>query len=131
MPGRGPSGSPHRKRCNVRGALEALRHALVAVPLVLDNARSPKCARRTERAAPLGVEWLDLPSGCPNLNGIERLGKFVPKECLSSVHSPNDEALSAAIAPCLQELPTKHKPARGPRLTQDFLTFANGSIRAA
>jgi len=125
-----------RKRYNVLGALDAVTHRLIRVTnhgyinaesvcallhavaeaavglpitLVLDNARYQKCALVTDLAAQLGVELLYLPSYSPNLNLIERLWKFVKRECLSSIHYPNYEAFNAAITRCLDDLPTKHK----------------------
>jgi transposase len=147
-----------RKRFNVLGAVDALSHNLVQITnhsyinaesvcallravveagtglpitLVLDNARYQKCALVTELAAQLGVELLYLPSYSPNLNLIERLWKFVKKECLNSIHYPNYEAFTTAITQCLEDLPTKHKPAIGSLLTQNFQTFENVSILAA
>jgi transposase len=147
-----------RKRFNVLGALDAVSHNLVAVSnhsyinaesvcallravvdagtglpitLVLDNARYQKCALVTELAKQLGVEMLYLPSYSPNLNLIERLWKFVKKECLNSVHYGNYEAFSAAITQCLRDLATKHKLAMDSLLTHEFQTFENVSILAA
>jgi transposase len=147
-----------RKRFNVLGAVDAVSHDLVQVTnhsyinaesvcallravveagtglpitLVLDNARYQKCALVTELAAQLGVELLYLPSYSPNLNLIERLWKFVKKECLSSLHYANYEAFTTAITRCLDDLPTKHKPAMGSLLSHEFQTFENVSILAA
>jgi transposase len=147
-----------RKRFNVLGALDAVSHKLIQVTnhsyitaesvclllhavvdagtnlpitLVLDNARYQKCALVTELAAQLGVELLYLPSYSPNLNLIERLWKFVKKECLSSVHYPNYEAFTAAITQCLADLPTKHKAAMDSLITHNFQTFENVSVLAA
>jgi transposase len=147
-----------RKRFNVLGALDAVSHNLVQVTnhsyinaesvcallravvdagtglpitLVLDNARYQKCTLVTALAKQLGVELLYLPSYSPNLNLIERLWKFVKKECLNSIHYANYEAFNAAITQCLQDLPTKHKLAMHSLLTHDFQTFENVSILAA
>jgi transposase len=147
-----------RKRFNVLGALDAVSHNLVQVTnhsyinaesvcallravveagtglpitLVLDNARYQKCALVTELAAQLGVELLYLPSYSPNLNLIERLWKFVKKECLNSIHYPNYEAFTTAITRCLDDLPTKHKADMGSLLTHNFQTFEDVSILAA
>ncbi len=147
-----------RKRFNVLGALDAVSHNLVQVSnhsyinaesvcallravvaagtglpitLVLDNARYQKCALVTELAKQLGVELLYLPSYSPNLNLIERLWKFVKKECLSSVHYPNYEAFNTAITRCLDGLPTTHKSAIDSLLTHRFQTFENVAILAA
>ena len=147
-----------RKRFNVLGALDAVSHQLVQVTnhsyinaesvcallravveagtglpitLVLDNARYQKCALVTNLAAQLGVELLYLPSYSPNLNLIERLWKFVKKECLNSIHYSNYEAFTTAITQCLDDLPTKHKADMDSLLTHNFQTFENVSILAA
>lgn len=147
-----------RKRFNVLGALDAVSHKLIRVSnhsyinaesvcallravaeagtglpitLVLDNARYQKCTLVAELAARLGVELLYLPPYSPNLNLIERLWKFVKKECLNSVHYPNYEAFTAAITQCLDDLPTKHKAAMSSLITHNFQTFENVSILAA
>lgn len=147
-----------RKRFNVLGALDAVSHNLVQVvnhsyinaesvcallravveagtglpiTLVLDNARYQKCALVSDLAAQLGVELLYLPSYSPNLNLIERLWKFVKKECLNSTHYTNYEAFTTAITWCLDDLPTKHKADMASLLTHNFQTFENVSIMAA
>ena len=101
------------------------------ITLVLDNARYQKCALVTNLAAQLGVELLYLPSYSPNLNLIERLWKFVKKECLNSIHYTNYEAFTTAIARCLEDLSLKHKEAMNSLLTHEFQTFENVSILAA
>ena len=147
-----------RKRFNVLGALDAVSHRLVRVTnhsyinaesvcallravaeagtglpitLVLDNARYQKCAVVLDLAKQLGIELLYLPSYSPNLNLIERLWKFVKKECLQSIHYATYEAFTAAISGCLDDLPTKHKHAMDSLLTHNFQTFENVSILAA
>jgi len=103
-----PSG---RKRFNVLGALNAVTHELITVTndtyinaqsfcdllwrishldirvpitLVLDNARYQKCKLVWELAEYLDIELLYIPPYSPNLNLIERLWKFVKKQCLYS-----------------------------------------------
>ena len=129
----GPSG---RKRYNVLAALDAITHRVIRVSnhayinaesvcvllrqvaaaglrrpitLVLDNARYQKCAVVQALAASLGIELLYLPSYSPNLNLIERLWKFVKKECLGCRVLPTYEAFTAAIDDCLADLNTRHK----------------------
>jgi transposase len=101
------------------------------ITLVLDNARYQKCAMVRQLAQELGIQLLYLPSYSPNLNLIERLWKFVKKECLQSIYYSSYEAFTAAIEKCLAELPTKHKAAMGSLLTHNFQTFENVSIVAA
>jgi hypothetical protein len=101
-----PSG---RQRFNVLGALNAITHELITVThdayinaesvcalleqianlyigkpisIFLDKARYPKCALVREKAKSLNIELCFLPSYSPNLNLIERMGKFVKKKCL-------------------------------------------------
>jgi transposase len=103
-----PSG---RKRFTVLGAVDALTKEIITVvnettvnaetvcqllsklaahvsegtlTVVLDNARYQKCALVQDYAAALGIELLYLPSFSPHLNLIERLWRFVRKECLYS-----------------------------------------------
>lgn len=143
----GPSG---RKRYNVLAALEALTHQVVRVSnhayinaesvcallrevttaglkgpvtLVLDNARYQKCAAVQALAASLGIELLYLPSYAPNLNLIERLWKFVKRECLGSRVLPTYEAFTDAIDDCLANLNTRHKHQMKTLLNLEFQLF--------
>jgi transposase len=103
--------SSGRSRYNVLGAINAITHQLITVcndtyinassvcgllnrirevtggkipiTLVLDNARYQRCALVVELAAKLKIELLFLPSYSPNLNLIERLWKWVKKDCLN------------------------------------------------
>jgi len=102
-----PSG---RSRFNVLGALNAINHDLITIcnetyvnactvcellieirkinvgripiTLLLDNARYQRCQLVMELAEKLKIELLFLPSYSPNLNLIERLWKWVKKDCL-------------------------------------------------
>ena len=143
----GPSG---RKRYNVLAALDAVTHRVIRVSnhayinaesvcsllrqvaacglkgpvtLVLDNARYQKCAAAQTLAASLGIELLYLPSYSPNLNLIERLWKFVKKECLSCRVLPTYEAFTQAIDGCLADLGTRHKHQMKSLLNLEFQLF--------
>ena len=143
----GPSG---RQRYNVLAALDALTHRVIRVSnhayinaesvcalpravaaaglrrpitLVLDNARYQKCAVVKALAASLGIELLYLPSYSPNLNLIERLWKFVKKECLGSRVLPTYEAFTAAIDDGLANLNARHKQQMASLLTLEFQLF--------
>src|SRR3984893_7421777 len=129
----GPSG---RKRYNVLAALNAVTHEVIRVSnhsyinaesvcallrqiaaaglprpltLVLDNARYQHCALVQALARSLRIELLFLPSYSPNLNLIERLWKFVKKECLASRPLPDYASFNQAIDDCLESLDTKYK----------------------
>lgn len=142
-----PSG---RQRFNVLGALNAVTHELISITndtyitsievcqllnklvdlklgipitLFLDNARYQKCALVIETAKKLNIELCFLPSYSPNLNLIERMWRFVKKECLYSVYYPSFAPFKAAIENCLNETHTKHKHALDGLLTLRFQLF--------
>jgi transposase len=152
---RGPSG---RQRYNVLAALNAVTHEVIRVTnasyinaesvcqllrqvaaaglprpitLVLDNARYQRCELVQALARSLRIELLFLPSYSPNLNLIERLWKFVKKDCLAARSLENYEAFTAAIDDCLNNLATKHKAKIDTLLTLNFQTFDNVSVLAA
>jgi transposase len=139
-----------RKRYNVLGAVHAVSHQLLRVanhtyrnaesvcallravaaagvgrPLtvVLDNARSQKCALVQELAKALGIHLLYLPGYSPNLNLIERVWKFVKKQCLRAVYHATYEGFTGAIDQCLATLGTTHKAEMDSLLTHNFQTF--------
>lgn len=133
-----------RQRFNVLGAINAISHELVTVvndsyinavcvcelleklaalnlgvpiTLFLDNARYQKCALVMEKAKSLNIELCYLPSYSPNLNLIERLWKFVKKECLYSTYYADFKSFKAAITECLSQTHTTHKSALDTLLT--------------
>ena len=148
-----------RKRYKVLAALDCVSHKLIAVSnhsyinadsvclllravaeaalpglpitLVLDNARYQKCALVQDLAKQLGIELLYLPSYSPNLNLIERVWKFVKAQCLRSRYHASYQEFTSAIQQCLDDLPTKHKPAMDSLLSHHFQTFENVSLVAA
>ena len=141
-----------RQRFNVLGALNAITHELITVTneayinaqsvcelldklaalslsipitLVLDNARYQKCAVVAAHAQALNIELLYLPPYSPNLNLIERLWKFVKKQCLYSIFYPDFQSFKAAITDCLAQSHTTHKAALDSLLTLNFQSFKN------
>ena len=139
-----------RQRFNVLGALNAVTHELITVTneayitaesvcalldklallplnmpitIFLDNARYQHCALVIEKAASLKIELCFLPAYSPNLNLIERLWKFVKKQCLYSHYYPDFTAFKAAITQCLQETATTHQSALNSLLTLHFQLF--------
>lgn len=142
-----PSG---RERFNVLGALNAITHELVTITncsyinsesfcdllwkiarlnidmpitLVLDNARYQKCKLVASVAQLLNIELLYLPSYSPNLNIIERLWKFVKKQCLYSKYYEKFDSFKSAILDCLNHTHDKHKDDLDSLLTLNFQTF--------
>jgi hypothetical protein len=90
---------------------------------VLDNARYQKCQAVRALAAALGIELLYRPGSSPNLNLIERLWRFVKKQCLGCRVLPNDEAFTRAIDDCLADLRTRYKHDRDTLLNLEFQRF--------
>jgi transposase len=144
---RAPSG---RQRFNVLGALNAITHQLITVTndsyinsfsvgellekiaglgltipitVIMDNARYQRCRYVLELAARLEIEILFLPPYSPNLNLIERLWKFVKKECLYDEYYENFQLFKDAITRCLSETSGRHKQALSTLLTLNFQTF--------
>jgi transposase len=141
-----------RQRFNVLGALNAVTHELILVSnetyinaqsvcdllnkiaalglslpitLVLDNARYQKCAMVMELAELLNIELLYLTAYSPNLNLIERLWKFVKKQCLYSIYYPNFQEFKKAITACLDQCHTTYKRDLDSLLTLRFQSFKN------
>lgn len=142
-----PSG---RKCFNVLGALNAVTHELITVTndayinaqsvcdllwkiarlnlkqpvtFVLDNARYQKCAVVQDLAKTLNIELLYLPSYSPNLNLIERLWKFVKKQCLYSKYYSEFTSFKKAISDCLEHTDSTYKNELDSLLTLNFQTF--------
>ena len=149
---RAPAG---RQRVNVLGALNAITHELVTVTndtyitatevctllrhlaalnlgvpltLVLDNARYQRCAQVMTLATSLQIELCFLPSYSPNLNLIERLWKFVKKQCLYSTYYADFAAFKTAITQCLAQTQTTHRPAVDSLLTLRFQLFSKAQF---
>ena len=148
---RAPSG---RQRFNVLGALNAITHQLVTVTnetyitgssvcelleriaqlglqmpitVVMDNARYQRCRLVQEKATVLGIEILFLPTYSPNLNLIERVWKFVRKECLYAKYYEHFELFKQAIEHCLSETTGLHKAALSSLLTLEFQSFQSST----
>jgi transposase len=142
-----PSG---RQRLNVLAALNAITHELftvenltyitaetvcellrllagahqgIPITVILDNARYQRCALVQAVAQELGIELLYLPTYSPNLNLIERLWRFIKKQCLYSKYYPDSASFQQAILACIQQAPTKHKGELRRLLTLRFQTF--------
>jgi transposase len=95
----------------------------VPVTVFLDNARYQKCQLVMTAAASLHIELCYLPTYSPNLNLIERLWRFIKKECLYSIYYPSFEPFKGAIVNCLNNTHTKHKSALDTLLTLRFQLF--------
>jgi transposase len=62
---------------------EKYNNSVIPISVFMDNAKYQRCKVVTEKAADLNIELLFIPSYSPNLNLIERLWKWVKKDCLN------------------------------------------------
>ena len=142
--------SSGRKRFNVLGAINAITYQLITVTnetyinaesvcellqkiahlnlttpitLILDNARYQYCKVVQAKAADLNIELVFLPPYAPNLNLIERLWRFVRKQCLYAKYDENFADFKRAIETCLAETDTKHQLALVSLLSLKFQDF--------
>lgn len=97
------------------------------ITMVMDNASYQRCRLVIEMAARLEIEILFLPTYSPNLNLIERLWKFVRKECLYAKYYENFALFKHAIQNCLSETTGLHQPALSSLLTLEFQTFQSAT----
>ena len=142
--------SSGRKRFNVLGAINAITYQLITVTnetyinaesvcellqkiahlnlttpitLILDNARYQYCKVVQAKGADLNIELVFLPPYAPNLNLIERLWRFIRKQCLYAKYYENFADFKRAIETCLAETDTKHQLALVSLLSLKFQDF--------
>lgn len=152
--------SSGRKRYNVLGAIDAITHQLVTVcnetyinacsvcellnkiwelnddkipiTLVMDNARYQRCALVMELAQKLNIELLFLPSYSPNLNLIERLWKWVRKDCLNNKYYERFDEFKDAINQSLEKVSSgENKEEMDTLLSLNFQLFDNSYYNRA
>lgn len=149
-----PSG---RQRFNVLGAINAITKKITTVSnttyitsiqvcellrklaaettlpitIVLDNARYQRCHLVMNLAKELGIELLFLPPYSPNLNLIERLWKFVKKECLNSKYYEDFSSFSQTIQTFLNTMNLTHQEKLNSLLTLNFQTFTEEQFKLA
>ncbi len=95
----------------------------IPITVILDNARYQRCALVQTVTQELGIELLYLLTYSPNLNLIERLWKFIKKQCLYSKYYPDSESFQQAIMECIEQAPTTHQEELKRLLTLRFQTF--------
>jgi transposase len=99
-----------------------------AITVVLDNAKYQRCNAVKEKASALNIELLFLPSYSPNLNLIERLWRFVKKECLYSKYYKTANEFETAIVNCLGEINTVKKQKMKTLMTLKFQLFPKSFV---
>jgi transposase len=148
--------SSGRKRYNVLGAIDAISHHLfticnetyinaisvcellqkikdetvsgIPITLVMDNAKYQKCSLVKELAYTLDIELLFLPSYSPNLNLIERLWRWIRKDCLNNTYYEHFSEFKEAINQSLQKISkSENKEEMNTLLTLKFQLFENAN----
>ena len=76
---------------------EKHKNDTVPISVFLDNAKYQHCNKVKNRAVELGIELMFLPSYSPNLNLIERLWKWLKKDCLNCKYYDKFEKFKEAI----------------------------------
>ena len=115
--------------CSVCELLHLIRnhsHACIPITLVMDNARYQRCNPVMKLAEKLNIELLFLPSYSPNLNLIERLWKWVKKDCLNCKYYENFNAFKNSIDQSLMKVAKKDRKEEFDRLfAHKFQLFEN------
>jgi len=141
-----------RKRYNVLGAYDPIRHEAITVTndtyinqhvfctfldkiaaayadtekpitLILDNAKYQKCQLVFDKATQLGIKLVYLPAYSPNLNLIERLWRFVKKQVLYSKHYDQFSTFKQCIDTCIAALGLQFKSNMESLMTLRFQLF--------
>jgi len=73
------------------------KHSVIPISVFLNNAKYQICKAVTEKAVSLNIEMMFLPSYSPNLNLIERLWKWLKKDCLNCKYYDKFCEFKAAI----------------------------------
>jgi transposase len=105
--------------------LQKLSNLALGVPITLvwDNARYQKCEVVFELAAKLGITLVYLPSYSPHLNLIERLWRFVRKECLYSKYYADFTSFKTAISTLIDKAHLNKKEQLESLMTWNFQSF--------
>lgn len=99
------------------------KYGVIPITLILDNAKYQKCQLVLDVAETLNIELLYLPTYSPNLNLIERLWRFVKKDCLYSKYHKNFKEFRTAIENCLNEVGTSKREKVKSLITLNFQLF--------
>ena len=83
-----------------------------------------------EKAVSLNIELLFLPTYSPNLNLIERLWRFVKKECLYSKYYETSDEFESAIVSCLDDINKGKKSKLTKLMTLKFQVFSHNASTA-
>lgn len=96
------------------------KHPSAAITVVLDNARYQACERYRFLAKALDIDLLFLPAYSPNLNLIERVWKWVKKQCLYNKYYEKIRDFQNAVIGCMKGLEERLPESLKSMLTQNF-----------
>jgi transposase len=97
----------------------------IPLTIILDNTRYQRCARVIAVATALQIELLFLPPYSPNLNLIERVWRFIKKQCLYAKYYEDFAQFKHAIETCLSETDGVHKEELATLCSLKFQSFKN------
>ena len=97
----------------------------IPITIILDNTRYQRCARVIAVATALQIELLFLPPYSPNLNLIERVWRFIKKQCLYAKYYEDFAQFKHAIETCLSETDGVHKEELATLCSLKFQSFKN------
>lgn len=100
----------------------------IPIAVVLDNARYQRCRLVQDYAEELGIQLCFLPSYSPQLNLIERLWRYVKKECLYSKYYEHFSDFKDAISNCINLANTDKKEKLNSLLNLKFQSFRKVQI---
>ena len=107
-------------------------NSMVPVTIFLDNAKYQHCKLVISRAKELGIELMFLPSYSPNLNLIERLWKWIKKDCLNCKYYDEFGKFKDAINSSLRNIECKQvKNEINSLLSLKFQSFENSYYNRA
>jgi transposase len=107
------------------------KRSSVPITIVLDNAKYQRCKLVMNLAKDLHIELLFLPPYSPNLNLIERVWKFVKKQCLNSLYYPDFPSFRGAISSFMEQMHETHKRDLHSLLTLKFQLFDQDQMKTA
>ena len=109
-------------------AKESAAARKVPLTLVLDNARYQRCALVQAHAPALAVELEFLPSCSPNLNLIERYGRWVKQRCLNAKYHAKFGAMKTPIQHATASAHEVYAEELVSLLTWNFQTFPKTQV---
>ena len=100
-------------------------HPDTAFTLVMDNARYQRCDKVMDKAKELDIDLLFRPPYSPNLNLLERLWKFIKRQCRYNRYYETFHQFKAGIEECLDKVKSTFSEQVKTLLNPKFQLFEN------